>query len=350
MKTTVKWASALALGAAAWKICRDRKYPLAKGCPPMNLFVVPGGALSPGMAALGNRVLARMPLPPVMPGLRRSRQTVQVPGGQEVPLTLYEPEGAVGKLPCLVYFHGGGFCFADAGYIHQNVMDYSLGAGCKVVFVHYRTSERAAFPLPFEDCRQALQFVWEHSAQLGIDPDRIAVGGDSAGGALAAACALWARDHGGPRLCFQMLIYPVTDARMQTPSMKQFTDCPCWNARLNRKMWQLYLRSGWGGLRAYASPMEAEDFGGLPDAYVEVEEFDCLRDEGAAYAEALARAGSSVQLERVTGTFHGFDVFRNSPPARAQIAARIRALRRAFAAPVPEKDAAGHAPAPVTTA
>ena len=132
-----------------------------------------------------------------------------------------------------------------------------------------------------------------------------------------------------------MLIYPVTDARMQTPSMKQFTDCPCWNARLNRKMWQLYLRSGWSGLRAYASPMEAEDFGGLPDAYVEVEEFDCLRDEGAAYAEALACAGSSVQLERVTGTFHGFDVFRNSPPARAQIAARIRALRRAFAVPGP---------------
>lgn len=350
MKTTVKWASALALGAAAWKICRDRKYPLAKGCPPMNLFIVPGGALSPGVAALGNRVLARMPLPPVMPGLLRSWQTVQVPGGQEVPLTLYEPEGTAGKLPCLVYFHGGGFCFADAGYIHQNVMDYSLGAGCKVVFVHYRTSERAAFPLPFEDCRQALQFVWDHGAQLGIDPDRIAVGGDSAGGALAAACALWARDQGGPRLCFQILIYPVTDVRMQTPSMKQFTDCPCWNARLNRKMWQLYLRSGWGGLRAYASPMEAEDFGGLPDAYVEVEEFDCLRDEGAAYAEALARAGSSVQLERVTGTFHGFDVFRNSPPARAQIAARIRALRRAFAAPVPEKDAAGRAPAPVTTA
>ena len=104
MKTTVKWASALALGAAAWKICRDRKYPLAKGCPPMNLFVVPGGALNPGVAALGNRVLARMPLPPVMPGLRRSRQTVQVPGGQEVPLTLYEPEGAAagaasGRMP-----------------------------------------------------------------------------------------------------------------------------------------------------------------------------------------------------------------------------------------------------------
>lgn len=108
MKTTVKWASALALGAAAWKICRDRKYPLAKGCPPMNLFVVPGGALSPGVAALGNRVLARMPLPPVMPGLRRSRQTVQVPGGQEVPLTLYEPKGAAGKLPAWYISMGAG--------------------------------------------------------------------------------------------------------------------------------------------------------------------------------------------------------------------------------------------------
>ena len=103
-----------------------------------------------------------------------------------------------------------------------------------------------------------------------------------------------ARDTGEVRLCFQLLVYPVTDARMQTLSIRQFTDSPCWNARLNRRMWRLYLRDGWGSRRAYASPMEADSFAGLPDAYVEVEQFDCLRDEGIAYAAVLAAAGARV--------------------------------------------------------
>lgn len=338
MHQKIRWAAALTLGAAAWKFCRDRKYPLARDCPPLHLFVVPGVLVGPRTAALGNRVLARMPLPPVGPGLRRTRQTARGRDGRKVPLTVYEPVGAQGELPCLVYFHGGGFCFADAGYIHQNVMDYSLGAGCKVVLVHYRTSEQAAFPAAFEDCCDAMQFVWEHSSRLGVCRDRIAVGGDSAGGDLAAACALWARDTGEVRLCFQLLVYPVTDARMQTLSIRQFTDSPCWNARLNRRMWRLYLRDGWGSRRAYASPMEADSFAGLPDAYVEVEQFDCLRDEGIAYAAALARAGARVQLEKVEGTFHGFDFFRDSPAARVQIARRTDALRRAFGAPSAKKD------------
>ena len=146
MHQKIRWVAALTLGAAAWKFCRDRKYPLTRGCPPLHLFVVPGVLLGPRTAALGNRVLARMSLPPVSPGLRRTSQTARGRDGRKVPLTVYEPVGVQGELPCLVYFHGGGFCFADAGYIHQNVMDYSLGAGCKVVLVHYRTSEQAAFP------------------------------------------------------------------------------------------------------------------------------------------------------------------------------------------------------------
>ena len=323
-------AAVLGLSAAAWAVYRNRKYPIASEYPPLQWFVWPGWLLRTKTAAAGNKVLARMPLPPVKPGLQRWALYVTAQDGYKIPLTIYEPIHADGETPCLVYFHGGGFCFADAGYIHQNVMDYALGACCKVVFVHYRTSERAAFPRPFGDCCEALRFVWEHSSSFGVDRGRIAVGGDSAGGALAAACTLWARDKTDIRLCFQMLIYPVTDARMQTASMQNGADTPCWNARLNRAMWQLYLRDGWGACRAYASPMEAASFAGLPDAYVEVEQFDCLHDEGVAYAAALARAGAKVQLEEGTGTFHGFDVFRSADKTKEMLQTRTAALWRAF--------------------
>lgn len=200
-----------------------------------------------------------------------------------------------------------------------------------VVFVHYRTSDTAPFPAPFWDCYAALEWVWDNAPKLRLDRARIAVGGDSAGGALAAACALRARDKGGPRLCFQLLVYPVTDCRMETASMTKYTDSPLWNARLNRKMWELYLRDGDCGMPEYASPMLARDFSGLPPAYVEVEEFDCLHDEGTAYAKVLEAAGVDVQLEDVKGTFHGFDFFTGKEIAKTMAEKRTQALRQAFA-------------------
>lgn len=112
--------------------------------------------------------------------------------------------------------------------------------------------------------------------------------------------------------------------------MKKYTDSPMWNARLNRKIWELYLRDGDHGTPQYAAPMLASDFSGLPPAYVEVEEFDCLHDEGAAYAKALETAGAAVQLEDVEGTFHGFDFFAGKEIARAMVKKRINAINRAF--------------------
>ena len=154
------------------------------------------------------------------------------------------------------------------------------------------------------------------------------MGGDSAGGALAAACALRARDEGGPWLCFQLLVYPVTDCRMETNSMRKYTDSPMWNAVLNRKMWELYLRDEDHGTPQYAAPLLAHDFSNLPPAYVEAEEFDCLHDEGIAYAKALEAAG--VQVEDVRGTFHGFDFFTGKEISKTMVQKRTQALRRAF--------------------
>lgn len=229
----------LTAAAVAWCVLRRRKYPLAPGLPPLNLFVVPAALVSAKLVAAGNAALARAPLPEPPAGVTRRRIEIPGPNAASLPLTLYAPENAAGPLPCLVYLHGGGFCFADAGYIHENVMDYARLAGCRVVFVHYRTSEKAAFPAAFAD-----------------------------------ACA---GDH------------------------------PSW-----------------------AAPMLVERFDGLPPAYVEVEQFDCLHDEGIAYAAALQAAGVSVQVEDVRGTFHGFDVFRKADLVKKQIEARSRALRTAF--------------------
>ena len=326
-----KYMTALAIGAAGvWCAYRDRKYPVRRELRFASKLAVPGWTLRPETARLSNWMLARREPPRPPRGVERRSVRILSEDGAPVPLTIYRPERLGTAAPCLVYFHGGGFYLRDAGYIHRYAVQYAQGAGCAVVFVHYRTADRAPFPAPFQDCCAALRWVWERSGELGVSRARLAVGGDSAGGALAAACALRARDEGRIRLCFQLLIYPATDSRMETASMAQFTDSPLWSARLNRRMWALYLRDGDHGMPQYAAPMLARDFSGLPPAYLEAEEFDCLHDEGAAYARALEAAGVPVQLEDVKGTFHGFDFFQNAACARTMVHKRVQALRGAF--------------------
>lgn len=329
-----KYIAALTAGAAAsaWCVHRDKKYPVRRELRFANKLSVPGWTLNLKTAEMANRALDRMaltlPAPPK--GVERWGTQIFSEDGTPVRLTLYRRSGLDRAAPCLVYFHGGGFCVRDAGYIHRYAARYAEGARCEVVFVHYRTADIAPFPTPFEDCYAALRWVWDNAPKLRIDRARIAVGGDSAGGALAAACALRARDEGGPKLRFQLLVYPVTDSRMETESMRNCTDSPMWNAGLNRRMWELYLRDGDQGTPQYAAPMLAWDFSGLPPAYVEVEEFDCLHDEGVAYARALKTAGVPVRLEEVEGTFHGFDFFIGKEISKTMAEKRIRALCQAF--------------------
>ena len=327
-----RWAAALTAGAAmgAWCVHRGQKYPVLPELRFANKLAVPGCVLSMDTAKLANRALSHMALLSPPQGIERCGYQLPSEDGTAIHLTVYRPESIDRDIPCLIYFHGGGFCLGDAGYIHRYAAQYAQGAQCAVAFVHYRTSDIAPFPVPFQDCYAALCWVWNNAPTLRTDRTRIAVGGDSAGGALAAACALRARDEGGPRLCFQLLVYPVTDCRMETASMRAFTDSPLWNAKLNRKMWELYLRDGDKGVPEYAAPMLASDFSDLPPAYVEVEEFDCLHDEGAAYAQALKAAGVDVQLEDVPGTFHGFDFFTKKEASQHMVQTRIHALRHAF--------------------
>ena len=248
----------------------------------------------------------------------------------EIQILIFEPYKSEGILPCLVYYHGGGFFFGAARSHYDLVKQCSLEIPCKVVFVQYRLAPKNPHPIPSEDCYAALKWTFENSDRLSIDNSKIAVGGDSAGGALAAAVCQMARDRGTDLPCFQLLVYPVTDRRMQTESCKKYTDTPMWNSKLSAKMWQGYVQDLNAPNIAYASPMEAESFEGLPIAYVETAEFDCLRDEGIAYAEALSLAGVEVTLHETKGTMHGFDIVEKAPTSKAAVKQRIMYMKNMF--------------------
>ena len=240
-------------------------------------------------------------------GIRRKKKTLRVSGNGRIPIVIYEPEGLEESAPCLVYYHGGAFVLRDRPATHRLAQVYAEAVGCRVVLVQYRVG--LSYPEPLKDCYRGLCWVWENAERLGVDRERIAVLGDSAGGALAAGVTLLARDRKGPKICFQMLISPVTDDRMTSWSMRQFVDSPGWNARLNRQMWKLYLHEEGNGRPRYAAPLCAKSLRGLPPAYVETLEIDCLRDEGNAYADRLAKEGVPVELNEIRGTFNGYDVY-----------------------------------------
>ena len=245
-------------------------------------------------------------------------------------MLLFEPRGIVENSPCLVYYHGGGFFFGAAWYHYKIAKRYALEVGCKLAFVQYRLAPKNPHPTPSEDCYAALKWTFENSSRLGIDKNRIAVGGDSAGGALAAAVCQMARDRGTDMPCFQLLVYPVTDRRMDTESNRKFIDTPMWNSTLSAMMWQGYVQDENLSNIAYASPMEANSFAGLPDAYVETAEFDCLRDEGIAYADALKAAGVDVVLNETKGTMHGFDAATGATVSKNAVARRIQYMKKMF--------------------
>ncbi|HWP21271.1 MAG TPA: alpha/beta hydrolase [Candidatus Cryosericum sp.] len=256
---------------------------------------------------------------------------IRVPNGAEgLDALLLSPETADENAPCLVYFHGGGFALGLNPLHLKLACEYARKTPCKVLLADYRLAPKHPFPAGAEDCYAVFQWAAEHAQALGIDPERIALGGDSAGGALAMAASLMARDRRGKAACFLLLIYPVADARQETLSMKAFPDTPFWNARATKQMWDYYLCAGCPEKREYASPLEAESFAGLPDAYVETAEFDCLRDEGAALARALEAGGSHVEYRSVSGATHGFELAYDSELTRISVEKRVQALKQAF--------------------
>jgi acetyl esterase/lipase len=250
----------------------------------------------------------------------------------QIPIRVYAPVSRAGDpAAALVFFHGGAFVLGDRYTEELRCLRYAAEAGCVVVSVDYRLAPEDPFPAGVDDCYAGLEWTVAHAAELGIDPGRVGVGGSSAGGALAAAVALMARDKGGPALAVQILNYPVIDDRMQTVSMRTFDSTPMWTSGSTADMWQHYLGdpARRGDVSVYAAPGRATDLSGLPPAYVLTAELDPLRDEGIEYAGRLMEAGVPTELHTVAGACHGFDIIAaGSALGRRSIEEQVRALVR----------------------
>jgi acetyl esterase len=235
-----------------------------------------------------------------------SIQHILIPGRLgEMLARVYTPEGT-GPYPVLVYFHGGGWVIANLDTYDASCRALCNGAGCVVVSVAYHQAPEYKFPAAVEDADEALQWVMANAAQINGDPARVAVGGESAGGNLAAVACLAAREQGGSMPVFQLLIYPVTNFGYDFPSYQENAHAQPLSSDMMPWFWKHYLRSGADGANPFASPLRATDLSGLPPALIITAEYDPLRDEGEAYGEKLRAAGVPVTISRYEGMVHEF--------------------------------------------
>ncbi len=263
-----------------------------------------------------------------LPGILTTDSVVSGRDGVQIPVRIYRPSNS-GHLPAVLYLHGGAFILGGLSTEDDRAEVYARDAECVVVTVDYRLSPEHPFPAALHDCLDVLLWMHDEARSLQIDPRRIAIGGESAGGALAAAIALESRGPHVPSLVHQILINPVLDHRGQTPSMLAFTATPGWDSVKNALMWSYYL-GGATEVDHLAAPALALDLAGAPPASMWIAEYDPLRDEDYDYAARLMAASVSVGLYQYAGTIHGFDGYRMTKIGRRAIDDQVAALGRAF--------------------
>jgi acetyl esterase len=284
-----------------------------------------GRLMSAGLAAFGV---------PVQEVARVDNRMIPGPGGP-LRVRVYSPDPRE-KVPALVYFHGGGWVVGGLESHDRECRALANLARVAVIAVDYRLAPENPFPAAVDDCFAATKFVADHADEFGIDRDRIAVGGDSAGGNLAAVAALMARNAGGPPIVFQLLVYPVTDMTASGGTMEEFAEGPFLTAKGMDWFNASYVPNPADRHDWRASPMFAADFRGLPPAMVMTAECDPLRDQGEAYAGRLREAGVVVTVKRYEGMFHPFfslgGVIDGARTAMGDAAAALRAVMSTAAA------------------
>lgn len=245
---------------------------------------------------------------------------------------VYRPTDAGADLSGLLHLHGGAFVAGDLDTEHDRCAFLAVAARCVIISVDYRRPPEHPYPVPTEDCYAALQAVSEDARSFGADTARLAVGGNSAGGTLAAAVALMARDRGGPTLALQLL-YPALDDRLTTDSMLRYPRSSSWTHEDSEHMWAHYLGPGRGSEQTYAVSARHSPLRGVAPAYLLVAEVDALRDEALDYAVRLMQDGVPVELNCVSGAFHGFDLAApTASSSRVALGDQAAVLRSAFTA------------------
>jgi acetyl esterase/lipase len=265
-------------------------------------------------------------------GVDIEQHTVTAADGATVALTWYHASGAESPGSAALYLHGGGMIFnlEQIGVLYDlAVREYVAASGVPMLVVDYRVAPEHPDPTPVEDCYSALVWLADHAADLGVDPARLAVMGDSAGGGLAAGVCLVARDRGGPAVAQQILIYPMLDDRPATPN-PELEPFLTWTYDDNVTGWGALLgnNAGGEGVSPYAAPARADDLTGLPDAYIDVGDLDVFRDEDIEYARRLGDAGVPTELHVYPGCPHAFEALAHEAAvSRRAISDRVRRLR-----------------------
>ena len=308
-------------------MAKRTKYPIhpdfkrwANVNPPLNRVMIPVMQKLMGLLYMREKSTAE---------LKVERISIPVDIDDTIRALMFCPEDLRENTPCLVYYHGGGFVWPASPHHYNLAREYAQRSHCKVLFVDYRLAPKSQFPVAPEDCYAAYSWVLTNAEKLAVDPTRVAVAGDSAGGQLATVVCLMAKDRGQIMPCGQMLIYPAA-GDVETESVKKYVDTPMCNSRDMEKYTKFYRPDPSVGKNVYASPIEAESLEGLPAAYVETAEFDCLRDGGILYAERMRQFGVSVELHNTEGTMHGFDIVLDSPIVRECVNRRTMFLRQIF--------------------
>jgi acetyl esterase len=253
----------------------------------------------------------------------------------DVRVRIVRPAGVEGTLPVVLYMHGGGWVLGDAGTHDRLVRELAVGAGAALAFVEYDRSPEARYPVAIEQGYATARWIVREGAANGLDPERMAIAGESVGGCMTAAIALMAQERGDVRFVHQSMYYPVTDAGMDTDSYRDFAEGYYLTAKAMAWFWDCYTPDVARRAEPFASPLQASDaqLEGLPPALLVVDEADVLRDEGEAYASRLRAAGVPVTTVRYDGAIHDFMMLNplsQTRAARAAIAQAVTTLRQAL--------------------
>jgi acetyl esterase/lipase len=252
-------------------------------------------------------------------------------GTASIRVRVYRPPAAQNPVPAMLWIHGGGFIMGDSEIDQVNNIALVRELGIAVASVNYRLAPRHPYPAPIEDCYAALQWLHAQAGELGIAPGRIAIGGNSAGGGLAAGLVLLAHDRQEVPVAFQLLIYPMLDDRTATRADIDTTNARLWDNECNRYGWASYLNTAPGSpdVRAYAAPARRKNLAGLPPAWIGVGTYDLFYQEDCLYAKRLAESGVGCELRVVERAYHGFDLFtRRASVVKEFRQSYVDALRR----------------------